>query len=64
MICIYYDAIGNVTSHSKMFYWVFFYFEISVLYGHLCDKIFYYLTSDNVFSDWLMSLVTFFDKML
>ena len=22
----------------------------------------YYMTSDNVFSDWLTSLVTFFDK--
>jgi hypothetical protein len=25
---------------------------------------FYYMISDNVFSDWLTSLVTFFDKML
>ena len=24
----------------------------------------YYMTSDNVFSDWLTSLVTFFDKTL
>ena len=24
----------------------------------------YYITSDNVFSDWLASLVTFFDKKL
>jgi hypothetical protein len=26
--------------------------------------VYYYMTSDNVFSDWLMSLVTFFDKTL
>ena len=26
-------------------------------------KIIYYMTSDNVFSNWPMSLVTFFDKM-
>jgi hypothetical protein len=25
---------------------------------------FYYMTSDNVFSDWLTPLVTFFDKTL
>ena len=25
---------------------------------------YYYMTSDNVFSDWLTSLVTFFDKTL
>jgi len=25
---------------------------------------YYYMTSDNAFSDWLMSLVTFFDKTL
>jgi hypothetical protein len=24
----------------------------------------YYMTSDNVFSDWLTSVVTFFDKTL
>ena len=26
--------------------------------------VYYYMTSDNVFSDWLTSLVTFFDKTL
>jgi len=31
----------------------------------LCiDLCFYYMTSDNVFSDWLTSLVMFFDKTL
>ena len=29
--------------------------------GNIC---FYYMTSDNVFSDWLTSLVTFFDETL
>jgi hypothetical protein len=28
------------------------------------DKRFYYMTSDNVFSDWLTPLVTLFDKTL
>jgi galactose-1-phosphate uridylyltransferase len=28
------------------------------------DKRYYYMTSDNVFSDWLTPLVTFFDKTL
>jgi hypothetical protein len=26
------------------------------------NKLIYYMTSDNVFSDWLTSIVTFFDK--
>ena len=30
----------------------------------LKDKIIYYMTSDNVFSDWLTSLAVFFDKTL
>jgi hypothetical protein len=30
----------------------------------LSEIIYYYMISDNVFSNWLTSLVTFFDKML
>jgi hypothetical protein len=30
--------------------------------GYNADVNHYYMTSDNVFSDWLTSLVTFFDK--
>jgi hypothetical protein len=38
---------------------------IIILYTvHFTVPMDYYMTSDNVFSDWLMSLVTFFDKML
>jgi len=28
------------------------------------DYLYYYMTSDNAFSDWLTFLVTFFDKTL
>jgi hypothetical protein len=30
----------------------------------LSEIIYHYMISDNVFSNWLTSLVTFFDKML
>ena len=33
---------------------------IDILYYN----VYYYMTPDNVFSDWLTSLVTFFDKTL
>ena len=33
-------------------------------YFQQVNTIIYYMTSDNVFSHWLTSLVTFFDKAL
>ena len=38
--------------------------ETCVLSNCLLNNKIYYTTSDNVFSDWLTSLVTFFDKTL
>jgi hypothetical protein len=43
-----------------------FYINLTyIFFGSLPDdQIFYYMISDNVFSDWLTSLVMFFEKML
>jgi hypothetical protein len=39
-------------------------FQVVAISRDAFDNHIYYMTSDNVFSDWLTSLVTFFDKTL
>jgi hypothetical protein len=55
---------SHLFCHEFMFYFCYVYLLTYTGVQHDFHITCYYMTSDNVFSDWLTSLVTFFDKRL